>query len=89
MSNKLSSQQAAEIGTRLKAARLLAGHTLQEVSVRSGVNYTQLSRFERGGFKTRSKNVQKICMVLQISSVVEPGSDGRHRELAGRAVRIR
>lgn len=88
MSNKLSPQQAAEIGARLRAARERRGQTLQDISIDSGVNYSQLSRFERGDFRVRSKNLQKICYFLQIPVLLEAGSEALHLELAGRAIRI-
>lgn len=88
MTNKLSSRQAVALGAQLKAARERLGQTLQAVSHHSGVNYTQLSRFERGDFRTRSKNLQKICKILQISIAADVRPEAPHLGLAERAMQI-
>lgn len=55
------------IGARLRAARQRANQSLTDVSRLSGVHHSQILRCEKGGFKTASKNVQKLCELLAVS----------------------
>lgn len=67
MRNKITPAEAVEIGARIRAARLRANKSIIEVGHLAGVHHSQVSRCERGNFKTVSKNVQKMCMYLQIT----------------------
>ena len=62
-----SSLSAVVLGRRLHAARKERHLTLLQVSGATGVHHGQISRIERGGFATNSKNVQKLCTFLQVS----------------------
>jgi transcriptional regulator with XRE-family HTH domain len=88
MANKVSARQAEQIGACLKAARERRGETLQAVSGPTGVNYSQLSRIERGGFRTISKNVQKICTFFEISVTGVTSTENSFLGLADRAARV-
>lgn len=52
---------------RIKTARLSRGLTLTEVQAKTGVDYTQQSRIERGDFKRYGPNVQKLCRFLGVT----------------------
>ena len=56
------------LGRRLKKARKARGLTLNELSERVQVHYTQISRIERGQASLVGKNMQKICKFLGISA---------------------
>lgn len=66
MRNKITPTDAAEIGARIRAARLRANISIVEVGKAAGVHHSQVSRYERGIFKTVSKNVQNLCALLQV-----------------------
>lgn len=85
---KVSPQEAAQIGLLVKAARVKAGWTLQAIAGPSDVNYSQLSRIERGAFKTVSRNVQKICTFLKVSSKGENTIEPLQVDIAQRAARV-
>ncbi len=55
------------IAGQLKQRRKERDLTVVNVEEATGVNRGQLSRFERGDFKTASENLQKICNFFQIS----------------------
>ncbi|MEE4675864.1 helix-turn-helix transcriptional regulator [Pseudomonas alliivorans] len=59
---------ASELGKCVKAVRKRKGFTLKHLQERTGVHYTQISKMERGDCKLLSKNLQKICDFLHISS---------------------
>lgn len=88
MATKLTLEEAARIGSHVKAARVYSGRTLQETASLSGVTYTQLSRIERGVFKTYSRNVQKICTFLRIPDSGKITNAGLQVDIAGRAARV-
>ena len=50
-----------------KISKLISetGLTLQEISKLTGIDKSQLSRFKRGQFKKDSKNIKRLCEVLQ------------------------
>ena len=54
------------LGNQLRAARLDANLTLQIVSSSTNINHSQISRIERGDFKSPSKNVQILCKYFNI-----------------------
>lgn len=64
------------VGRRIMQARKDRGLTLKDVSRHVGVHYTQISRIERGHAALLSKNMQKICIFLDISDVVIFPADG-------------
>jgi transcriptional regulator with XRE-family HTH domain len=72
----------------VRAARERIGLTLQAVSLPSGVDYSQLSRIERGDFKMLSKNVQKICKYLSVPIAVRAGAEHLNIGIAQRAERV-
>lgn len=55
-----------ELGAKLRAARIAMGMTLVQIAQRTGIDVSQLSRFERGDFKRTSRNLQKLIDDLQI-----------------------
>lgn len=55
------------IAEQLKQRRKDRYLTVVNVEGATGINRGQLSRFERGDFKTASENLQKICKYFQIS----------------------
>lgn len=70
-------EEAVALGARIRLARKKLGLTLLDLSERTGVNHSQISRIERGLFKGASKNVQILCELLNIegaliSSAEEP-----------------
>ena len=54
------------LGNQLRAARLEANLTLQVVSFSVNINHSQISRIERGDFKSPSVNVQILCKYFNI-----------------------
>jgi transcriptional regulator with XRE-family HTH domain len=54
---------AAQLGRQRRQRAL----TLQEIEKLTGINCAQLSRFERGEFKTASNNLQILCKFLHVS----------------------
>lgn len=78
-------EEAAALGARIQIARKMLGLTLLNLTERTGVSHTQISRIERGMFKGASKNVQKLCKYLNIegaliSSMDEPQHLARRLE---------
>ena len=67
-----SSLSAIALGRRLRAARGNKSLTLVELGLAVGVDHGQISRIERGAFKTQSKNVQKLCKYLSIDDDLLP-----------------
>lgn len=67
-----SSLSAIALGRRLRAARGNKSLTLVELGRAVGVDHGQISRIERGAFKTQSKNVQKLCKYLSIGDDLLP-----------------
>ena len=58
---------ASKLGAELRDARRNREITLKMASKKTGIDVGQLSRFERGDFKTASKNLQSYAYYLQIS----------------------
>lgn len=67
-----SSLSAIALGRRLRAARVKKLLTLVQLGEAVGVDHGQISRIERGSFKTYSKNVQKLCIFLSIEDELPP-----------------
>jgi transcriptional regulator with XRE-family HTH domain len=67
MRNKVKPAEATEIGARIKGARLRLKLSISELGSATGVHHSQISRCERGEFKTTGGNVQKLCKFLKIS----------------------
>src|SRR5262245_16709168 len=73
MGRRLNEEAATRLGERLGEARRERYGTLQGLAAHCGVSHTQISRIERGRFKTVSGNVRKMCNVLGVSA---PGLSG-------------
>lgn len=84
MHNKLTPLEATEIGARIRAARLRANKSLIEIGIEAGVHHSQVSRCERGLFKTAGRNLQKICINLQITHPKLVVSNSPNNELRER-----
>jgi transcriptional regulator with XRE-family HTH domain len=67
-----SSLSAIALGRRLRAARARKLLTQVQLGEVVGVDHGQISRIERGSFKTYSKNVQKLCTYLSIEEELAP-----------------
>lgn len=70
-------EEAVALGAQMRLARKELGLTLLNLTERTGVSHSQISRIERGLFKGASKNVQILCKSLNleeapISSAEEP-----------------
>jgi transcriptional regulator with XRE-family HTH domain len=63
-------EEAAALGARIQLARKNLGLTLLNLTERTGVSHSQISRIERGMFKGASKNVQILCKFLDISGTL-------------------
>lgn len=67
MSKKFkSTDEVIKIAAAIQARRLAAGLTLKDIEKSQGIDCGQLSRLEKGSFKTNSPNLQKLCSFLQI-----------------------
>jgi transcriptional regulator with XRE-family HTH domain len=66
---KLSIAEARALGTRIKEARTKARLTLEEAARDIPMHHGQLSRVERGQFKTLSRNVLTLCKTLRIADI--------------------
>lgn len=51
----------------MKGARLRLRLSISELGSATGVHHSQISRCERGEFKTAGGNVQKLCKFLEVS----------------------
>lgn len=70
MGEKFKSQdEVRKLAAKLKERRESLGFTLKEIEKLQEINCGQLSRFEAGQFKTRSRNLQKLCDFLQIQDL--------------------
>lgn len=90
MAEKFKSQEEiTHLASALRARRTALGLTLQEAEQRVHVNCGQLSRFEKGNFKTNSSNLQKYARFLQLSgrelSRDEPSLGDRLEQFAARS----
>ena len=84
MRKKITSSNATAIGARLKAARLQFGLSITELGSAVGVHHSQVSRCERGNFKTYGRNVQKLCNFLEITHTSLIDRPHNQAPLAGR-----
>lgn len=67
MNEELKSDESRlNLARLIRAQRKALGLTIEVAEKRTGVDRGQISRFETGKFKTASKNLQKICIFLQI-----------------------
>ncbi|OPE12643.1 hypothetical protein APA59_33755 [Pseudomonas aeruginosa] len=55
------------LGEQIKSARKMQGLSLKSLSKMSGVHYSQISRMERGAGVLVSKNMQKVCELLNVA----------------------
>lgn len=60
---------AEALGSTIKSARTSAQLTLEQLSAETGVDFSQLSRIERGEFRLLSKNVQIVCKFLGLDPI--------------------
>lgn len=65
--NKISPAEALTIGALMRAARTRTNQSIQEFGAIAGVHHSQVSRCERGQFRTANKNVQRMCALLGVS----------------------
>lgn len=61
-----SSEEIYAIADAIKSSRKNGGYTLEELEKKVKINRGQLSRFETGNFKTRSKNLQYLCKFFDL-----------------------
>lgn len=61
-----TSSGAADLGFRIREARVSAEMSLVQLAAKSGVDPGQISKIERGKMVTLSRNVQKICTLLGV-----------------------
>ncbi len=54
------------LGAQIKSARKKQGLSLKSLGEMAGVHYTQISRMERGAGVLVSKNMRKVCKILQV-----------------------
>lgn len=66
-----SSEEIHAIADAIKSSRKNSGLTLEELERKLKINRGQLSRFETGDFKTRSKNLQKICKFFDLEKTMD------------------
>lgn len=57
---------ANEIGRRLKKARLDAGLTQKDVSIKLGITYQAISNYERGTNRVDTDTLTKLCQIYGI-----------------------
>lgn len=84
MRNRVTPSEAVVIGARLREARLRANRGVTEVGSEAGVHHSQVSRCERGDFKTVSPNVQKLCNTLKVKHPKVPGDAVSQKDLRSR-----
>jgi transcriptional regulator with XRE-family HTH domain len=58
--------EARTLGALLKESRLSAKLTTIDLSLRTQIHQSQISRIENGHFASAANNVQKLCNYLQI-----------------------
>lgn len=61
-----SKDEINSLALMLKERRLTLGLTLKNIEKSQHINCGQISRLESGKFKTNSRNLQKLCIFLQI-----------------------
>lgn len=57
---------AKQVGCRIALARKKRGMTLKGLGFAVGVHHSQISRIERGQVRLIGKNMQKICIFLEL-----------------------
>lgn len=72
---------AVRLGMRMRIARKGYGFTLSDVSQRTGVDAGQISKMERGKMATLSRNVQKVCKLLDVPTTMDDPSSRASRML--------
>lgn len=60
-----SESEVLDLARALRERRKSLGYTLKHIEKLENINCGQLSRFERGEFKTKSSNLQKYIGFLQ------------------------
>jgi transcriptional regulator with XRE-family HTH domain len=87
--NGKSAAEAKAIGDRMRYDRKELRLVLADVQQATGVNVGQLSRFERGDFRTSSPNLQKVLRFLQTQRARkgEPSLVARFSKLVARSRR--
>jgi transcriptional regulator with XRE-family HTH domain len=68
MGRKINDEESKSLGARLRQARLSCHETLEVLASATGVHHGQISRIERGEFRTISPNVQNLCDKLRVPS---------------------
>ena len=72
MSTKEETRQ--RIGQRVKALRLAAGLSQQELADRAGLNRTHIGRIEDGAFGSQVETIQQIAEALGMTvDIIDPG----------------
>lgn len=64
--NYFNSTKPIVLGSQLRTARLKLNNTLKMVEILTNISHSQISRIERGKFKSPSKNVQNLCELFKI-----------------------
>ena len=71
MSTKEETRQ--RIGQRVKALRLAAGLSQQELADRAGLNRTHIGRIEDGAFGSQVETIQQIAEALGMTvDIIDP-----------------
>lgn len=86
----ISTESAQKLGAELRRLRQDRDITLELASRRTKVDLSQLSRFERGEFRSASKNLHKYADFLQIQLIAWTDDLGeRFRNFAARSANHR
>jgi transcriptional regulator with XRE-family HTH domain len=64
MALTFNASASKKTGDALRQARIRHGLSLLQVESLMGIDHSQISRIERGQFVRASKNVQKLCKLL-------------------------
>ncbi|MDI1338448.1 helix-turn-helix transcriptional regulator [Polaromonas sp.] len=89
-STRKSKLEAETLGAELRTRRKYLGLSLEDLQKHTGVNASQISRFEQGNLKFVSKNLQKLLDYLQsieASSTESPDLVRRFALLLNRSAR--
>lgn len=71
-------KEAVALGAQMRLARKNLALTLLNLTERTGVSHSQISRIERGLFKGASKNVQILCKFLNIEDASISNAEEPH-----------
>jgi transcriptional regulator with XRE-family HTH domain len=71
-----SAAEMADLGKRIRAARLKAGLTQVEVSARFDRDQTFLAKIERGERQVTALELRDLCRILKVSCSVLLGEKG-------------